>query len=555
MSISTTFANMIHHTHQKNPIPGKQMVQNNGGGFSFKVDDMVKLHRYIIIGSENGTYYTSPIVNTSENIDSLLSLFNSGRGVEAVELIKNISINGRSPKQTPTLTALAFCAILGDTKTKQAANEALLDVCRIPTHLFEWLDLCEKVAKSSNGSTGWGRAHKRAVSNWYNNYRGGSPMELAKSITKYMQRGGWSHVDALRLSHAKPSTDAHKVVFTYIAKGFDIAKGKGDCDTCTEVLEYLQSVEEMKSLTKVHESRAIELIHQYGLVREHIPSPLLKSISIWESLLEGMPMTALIRSLSKLTSIGVITNPPFNTKNTKMIVERLTNQVALHKARIHPMNILFAHRTYSSGHGDKGKLTWKPNGDIISALDRAFDLCFDNVEAANKRFLLALDVSGSMGWTFGGGSRLTCHEASAAMALVTMRTEPYCKAMCFSDSFNSLPIQKDSTLKEAISSTHGQRFGSTDCSLPMIYAMEKNMKIDVFVIYTDSETYYGDIHPCQALMKYRKYSGIQDAKLIVVAMASNGFTIADPDDAGMLDVVGFDSSTPTVMSSFAAEGF
>jgi 60 kDa SS-A/Ro ribonucleoprotein len=35
-------------------------------------------------------------------------------------------------------------------------------------------------------------------------------------------------------------------------------------------------------------------------------------------------------------------------------------------------------------------------------------------------------------------------------------------------------------------------------------------------------------------------------------MASNGFSIADPSDPGMLDVVGFDASAPQVMADFAA---
>ena len=30
----------------------------------------------------------------------------------------------------------------------------------------------------------------------------------------------------------------------------------------------------------------------------------------------------------------------------------------------------------------------------------------------------------------------------------------------------------------------------------------------------------------------------------VVGMTSNGFTLADPNDRGMLDVVGFDTSVP-----------
>jgi 60 kDa SS-A/Ro ribonucleoprotein len=34
-------------------------------------------------------------------------------------------------------------------------------------------------------------------------------------------------------------------------------------------------------------------------------------------------------------------------------------------------------------------------------------------------------------------------------------------------------------------------------------------------------------------------------------MVSNGLTIAYPNDAGMLDVAGFDSAAPQVMSDFA----
>jgi 60 kDa SS-A/Ro ribonucleoprotein len=33
-------------------------------------------------------------------------------------------------------------------------------------------------------------------------------------------------------------------------------------------------------------------------------------------------------------------------------------------------------------------------------------------------------------------------------------------------------------------------------------------------------------------------------------MLSNKFSIADPKDAGMLDIVGFDSAAPALMSDF-----
>ena len=51
------------------------------------------------------------------------------------------------------------------------------------------------------------------------------------------------------------------------------------------------------------------------------------------------------------------------------------------------------------------------------------------------------------------------------------------------------------------------------------------------------------------LRRYREKTGI-DARLIVVAMTSGGFTLADPSDAGMLDVVGFDASAPQIIRDF-----
>jgi len=85
----------------------------------------------------------------------------------------------------------------------------------------------------------------------------------------------------------------------------------------------------------------------------------------------------------------------------------------------------------------------------------------------------------------------------------------------------------------------------------MVEALKHRWAVDAFVVFTDNETWAGNIHPAQALREYRERMGIA-AKLVVVAMASNGFSIADPDDAGMLDVVGFDTATPGVLAEFIA---
>jgi 60 kDa SS-A/Ro ribonucleoprotein len=96
-------------------------------------------------------------------------------------------------------------------------------------------------------------------------------------------------------------------------------------------------------------------------------------------------------------------------------------------------------------------------------------------------------------------------------------------------------------------------FSSTDCALPMVSALERKEQVDAFVIYTDSETYMGKIHPQVALEEYRRATGI-DAKLIVVGMTSNCLTIADPKDLNTLNLAGFDTATPRIINDFIGGG-
>jgi 60 kDa SS-A/Ro ribonucleoprotein len=91
--------------------------------------------------------------------------------------------------------------------------------------------------------------------------------------------------------------------------------------------------------------------------------------------------------------------------------------------------------------------------------------------------------------------------------------------------------------------------GGTDCALPMVWARRQRLNVSGFIIYTDSETWAGHIHPSQALRLYRD-EFVSDAKSVVVGMTSNGFTLADPNDRGMLDVVGFDATAPAVIADF-----
>jgi 60 kDa SS-A/Ro ribonucleoprotein len=272
-------------------------------------------------------------------------------------------------------------------------------------------------------------------------------------------------------------------------------------------------------------------------------------------------MTALIRNLATMTRVGLLA---VNSDATADVVRRLRDPDRLAKARVHPIAILAALVTYKSGRG-RGDGTWIPVVDIVDALDAAFYTSFGTVSPTNKRMLLALDVSSSMAsGAIAGISGLTPRLGSAAMALVTAATEPSHQFVAFTSASSGyggkwgggtsgitpLSISPTQRLDKVVNEVSGLPFGGTDCALPMIWAKQNNVEVDTFVVYTDGETWAGDVHPAQALRDYRDARGIP-AKLVVVGMTSNGFSIADPDDGGMLDVVGFDTTTPPVLSDFA----
>ncbi|XP_046844076.1 60 kDa SS-A/Ro ribonucleoprotein-like isoform X2 [Xenia sp. Carnegie-2017] len=530
-------------------------TENSLQDFVWKVDDMKRLRRFLVLGSETPTYYIDARKLAIENAKALSNLLEAGRGVEVVNEIERYSIEGRTPRQQTILFSLAVCARKGDLATKRQAYNALPRICRIPTHLFMFIEFCKLLSKPGKG---WGRAHRNAIKRWYKEK---DPWKLAMDITKYQKHERWSHSDVARLMHLNSEgtdvSDELFVIMKYVVCGWqelnayffpqdETTSHRSIGENGNAVLEFFRAVEEVKTLQE--EVRVVELINQHNLVREHIPTCFLNSKEVWDALLSKMPMMAMIRNLNKMTSIGLLAE---GSPQVKDVCNKLCNENQLRNARIHPFNMLLALKTYESGKGEKGSLKWKANVEITKALEKAFYLSFKNVEPTGKSYMLAMDVSCSMQASGCiGASTMKPHVASAAMAMMTARTEEHHEFVAFSHEIVPMEISSNMNLNEVLKICNEIRKGDKDFAQPMLYALYNNLKIDVFIVYTDSESYFGEVHPREALAKYRHHSGIHDAKLIVVAMTSNGVTLADPDDPGMLDIVGFDSAAPQVMREF-----
>lgn len=445
---------------------------NSAGGYGFALDKWARLDRWLILGSEGGTYHASERILTRDNARTIAECLGED-GPRTIARIVAISESGRASRNDTTIFALALAAGDASRETRKAALAAIPRVCRTGTDLLHFV-------RDVQGFRKWGRGLRSAIAGWYSN---------------------------------KPV-----------------------------------------------------VIRDHRYTREMLLTEQRNDPAIWAALLADMPQGALLRNLGKLTSAGVLS--PLSDA-AKQVASRLADGDRLAGARIHPIAVLSALKVYEQGHGEparegKNALSWTPVREVVDALNEAFHLAFRNLEPTGKKHLLALDVSDSMGTgTIAGVPGLTPRVAAAAMAMATAHVETDCEVLAFTAApsgfggswggggpgLSHLSISGDQRLDEVLHATGGLPFAGTDCALPMIWATRMKVEVDAFVIYTDRETWAGEIQPFQALREYRQRMG-RRAKLIVVAMTSTGFTIADPSDAGMLDVVGFDAAAPRVMADF-----
>ena len=267
----------------------------------------------------------------------------------------------------------------------------------------------------------------------------------------------------------------------------------------------------------------------------------------------NLGLTAVIRSLAKMTTVGFL--QPMSVAS-KVVSDLITNKEQLKAKRVHPVSILSALKVYSQGHGERGSLTWSPVPSIIDSLDEAIYLAFNLVPPTNLKYMIGVDVSGSMYWPSmrhvnqTGIAGLVARDVAAMLALLTAHTEPNYFIHGFNSQFVDLGITKRSRFDDVINRIEEIESAATDCAIPMMYALENKIHVDVFQVITDNETNTKSIHPFQALSEYRNKVN-PNAKMIVLGCTPTSFSIAKPGTNYMLDIVGASTDTPQAIRQFS----
>lgn len=506
---------------QQQPAFGRtDMVKNNAGGYGFEITPQERLERFILIGSEGGTYYVGEQKLTEENAKNILQLLKTD-GLKVVSTVVDFAVNNRAPKADAGLFVLALAAAYGDQSTKNAAYQAVSTVARTSTHLFMFLANVQNLR-------GWSRGLRKAVARFYT---GRSVDQLAYQIVKYRNRAGFTHADALRLSHPKTEDQLKNQLFKY-------AVGK-----TTEVEVGVPLIQEYGKAQTAKGAELIAAITAGKLTWEMIPTSELNDPEVLKVLLPNMQLIALVRNLNRFAKAGLTKG---NSVVTKTIVSMLTDAEYVKKSGMHPVNVINSMLTYSSGRGVKGDSSWEVNQNIVDALQITFELALKAIVPTGKNILIGVDISGSMTAAV-NGMQMSAAQVANILAVTILKTEPNAEMVWFDTAIRNPTLGRRSSLDEVL--RNSPTGGGTDCAQPLVYAANKLEKYDAIIILTDSETWAGPRHGFEILASYRKNVNA-DVKVIEIALTATGNTTMPSDDKNLLRVVGFDSSVIDVVNAY-----
>ncbi|MGW2219732.1 TROVE domain-containing protein [Nonomuraea sp. NPDC001684] len=538
-------------TPQTQPIPGRtDQVRNAAGGYAFAKDVWRKLEDFLILGTTGGTYYVGENQLTADNAGVLFQAI-AEDGPRVVRLLTDISTARppRAPKQRPALFALAACYAKGDADTRRAAKQALAKVARTTDHLAQFFGYYKNLGGKATGrgtAPTMGRSLRTALGSWFLT---GEADAVAFKACKAAQRRtpqgeAFALRDVLRIAHPVADSDQRRTLFGWIA-------GNVSDDEARDELPAVDRFLTAKAVTTAED--AVRVVTEAKVPWEFLPDSVLKEPSVWEALIETVGLTALIRNLARMTRLGTL--KPMADATSRAVL-RLTDQQAILRARIHPMDAWLAMRVYASGQAQPDPRadvhTWQPVPAILDALEETYELSFGAVEPSGKRLLVAVDSSGSMSW--GGGVRVggspigSPYEVGNAMAVMLSRIEKGDLHVIDVDtSVHASKVTPRTNLREIASWQPSG--GGTDLSLPFTWARDRRMEVDGIIVFTDNETWAGRSHPTQALDAYRRTVNA-DARVVVAAMTAAGHSIGDAKDEGVLNVAGLDASLPLIVNGF-----
>ena len=317
----------------------------------------------------------------------------------------------------------------------------------------------------------------------------------------------------------------------------------------THVFEYLDSFDKLKRLD--NESVMVDLAAKFNfdltLVTSRnkliFQSPE-KARFVWSFYLKHkmVSLTDIVRNLSKLNLNGMLTD-----EVADMICQRLEEFSLLEKERLHPLNLFTALKIYMRGGNNKKKC--KVNSKVTESFEKLFHASFKYVDKVDKPIAVCLNTWIHNKASLYKNTLVTPFQASVIQLLCSLHSQPNSKLYCMKDKLEEISIDKEMDFNKVVLSLWFSTVGSTNYSMPIVSASEKNLNFDSFIVYSNLEVNSKD-SPLKELEKYRAKLKNPNVQLLNVSMIACNVQVASPNDKNTLDIIGFAHDSPQIILNY-----
>ena len=242
------------------PIPGSGQVPNSAGGFAWAVDDWTRLRRFLILGSEGGSYYAARVDAHARERAGGRALHPRGRRA------RGRGDRARSARRAGRRRTTRRCSRWRWPPASATRRRARPRSRRCRGWRARARTCSSSRRSWSSSAAGAARCAARSAA--------GTPARpvdaLAYQAVKYRQRDGVTHRDLLRLAHPAGKVSARQPDARRLAASTRRCSS-GSCAAPTRDASAAHR-RRASSLAQAAETpkRAAELVREYGLPREAV---------------------------------------------------------------------------------------------------------------------------------------------------------------------------------------------------------------------------------------------------------------------------------------------
>ena len=325
--------------------------------------------------------------------------------------------------------------------------------------LVDFIELAKSVR-------GLGRAVKSAISAW-----------IAKNTNPYYaQKYRRQIADAIRLSRFKGEDS----IYAYVLSAYSEVKGNTEAKLAKAYAEYPDLAAHRDFVSAVESgdlAAAATLLKEKNLdvnSLTHLYDKFDKAL--WAAVAAKSPVMRFIKYLAMFLREGVVTED---------VVKAKVNVQTLKKAKVFPFRLYTAYMAVAREIAAEDK--WVV--DYLADVMNDYAIAYDWSAFADKEWMIAPDVSGSMSYRIGNSSILTYAAVSAMFVGFFVKGLKRVKVLPWDTEVHSYPVPAADSVMTHIAAITDMVGGGTFMETAVKHMVAKNIKTDYAVFLTDTEEY------------------------------------------------------------------